>query len=76
MVERDGVERAEARQVVLVRRVVAVPGHHVEGRERLRTSNRGLRLRSEQWHGLASPLTQFGVSGMQASVCVEQLRIF
>jgi len=30
------VERAEARQVVLVWRIVAVPGHHVEWRERLR----------------------------------------
>ena len=46
MVERNRVERAEARQVVLIRRVVAVPGHHVEGRE-------GLRMPRKAYPGLA-----------------------
>ena len=38
MVESDCVERAEARQVVLVWRIVPVPRHHVERRKRLRHS--------------------------------------
>ena len=37
MVECHCVERAEARQVILEGRIVAVPGHHVEGTERLRS---------------------------------------
>ena len=35
MVEGDGVDGAELGQVVLVGRIVAVPGDHVERRERL-----------------------------------------
>ncbi len=34
MIERHGVHGAEVVQVVLVRRIVAVPSHHVEGRVR------------------------------------------
>ena len=46
MIETDGADRREGAQIVFIRRVVAVPGHHVDRRMR----QRGLEQRAAPFH--------------------------